>query len=358
MVAAMRGRPEGRLSLARKRGLPERGRGMVPSRQGSRRRREDSVQNLTIGAHILARDAGGLIDGVVAADRAGLNTAWLTSGGPAPDPLAVFAAAAGATEQIGFGTSIIPTFPRHPLAVVQGAVVVDQLAPGRLKLGVGPSHKPAVESTYRFEFVRPLQHLREYLTILNAIFKEGAVAFHGERLHCEAQLQAPAQVRVLASALRPNAYRLCGELADGAISWVSPLPHLQRVAVPALEEGARAAGREERPALVAHVPVVVSEDADAVWEAAQAQLGFYPRLPFYSSMWQDAGFPEAAECAFSRAMADALVIQGSEEAVAARIRGLPAFGVNEMLAGVLSLKGDRDAADRTLELLGALAQDD
>ena len=318
--------------------------------------KEVHVQNLTIGAHILASDASGIIDGIVAADRAGLNTAWLTSGGPAPDPLAVFAAAAGETEQIGFGTSIIPTFPRHPLAVVQGAVVVDQLAPGRLKLGVGPSHKPAVESTYRFEFTRPLQHLREYLTILNAILKEGSVEFHGERLHCEAQLQAPTQVQVMASALRPNAYRLCGELADGAISWVSPLAHQQRVAIPAMEEGARAAGRQ-RPSLVSHTPVVVSEDADAVWEAAQAQLGFYPRLPYYSAMWQDAGFPEAEDGTFSRAMSDSLVIQGSEEAVAERIRALPSFGVDEMLAGILRLEGDRAAADRTIELLGALARE-
>ncbi|MYI86536.1 MAG: LLM class flavin-dependent oxidoreductase, partial [Dehalococcoidia bacterium] len=318
--------------------------------------KEVHVQNLTIGAHILASDASGIIDGIVAADRAGLNTAWLTSGGPAPDPLAVFAAAAGETEQIGFGTSIIPTFPRHPLAVVQGAVVVDQLAPGRLKLGVGPSHKPAVESTYRFEFTRPLQHLREYLTILNAILKEGSVEFHGERLHCEAQLQAPTQVQVMASALRPNAYRLCGELADGAISWVSPLAHQQRVAIPAMEEGAREAGKQ-RPALVSHTPVVVSEDADAVWEAAQAQLGFYPRLPYYSAMWQDAGFPEAEDGTFSRAMSDSLVIQGSEEAVAERIRALPSFGVDEMLAGILRLEGDRAAADRTIELLGALARE-
>lgn len=315
------------------------------------------MNNLTIGAHILARDASAIIDGIVAADRAGLDTAWLTSGGPAPDPLAVFAAAAGEAGQIGFGTSIIPTFPRHPLAVVQGAVVVDQLAPGRLKLGVGPSHKPAVEGMYRFEFVRPLQHLREYLTILKAILQEGSVAFHGERLHAEAQLQTPTQVQVMASALRPNAYRLCGELADGAISWVSPLSHQQRVAIPAMDEGAREAGRE-RPALVSHTPVVVSEDADAVWEAAAAQLGFYPRLPYYSAMWQDAGFPEAEDGTFSRAMSDALVIQGSEEAVAERIRTLPSFGVDEMLAGVIGLESDPAAADRTIELLGALAQED
>ena len=106
-----------------------------------------------------------------------------------------------------------------------------------------------------------------------------------------------------------------------------------------MEEGAQAAGRE-RPALVAHVPVVVSEDADAVWEAAQGQLGFYPRLPYYSAMWQDAGFPEAEGGTFSRAMSDALVIQGSEEAVAERVRALPSAGVNEMLAGVIRLESE------------------
>ena len=326
------------------------------------------MKDLTIGTHVLAFDARSLIDGIVAADRAGLNTAWLVSGGTSPDPLAVFAVAAGETEQIGLGTSIIPTWPRHPLAVVQGALVVEQLAPGRLKLGVGPSHKPGIEGMYGFEFTRPLQHLREYLTILKATLQEGAVSFHGERLHAEASLQPPpmapaqapqpvtTQVQVMASALRPNAYRLCGEVADGAISWVSPLHHLQRVAVPAMEEGAQKAGRE-RPPLVSHVPVVVSEDAEAVWAASQAQLGFYPNAPYYSAMWQDAGFPEAADGTYSRAMSDALVIQGSEQEVAERIRALPSAGVNEMLAGVLNLESDPAAAGRTLELLGALARE-
>ena len=314
------------------------------------------MKDLTIGMHMLARDSRGLIDAITNAERAGIQTAWMTSGGPAPDPLAIFAAAARDTERIAFGTSIIPTFPRHPIALAQGAIVVDQLAPGRLKLGVGPSHKPAVERTYQYDFVRPLQHLREYLEILNALLKTGSVAYHGERLHAEAQIPAPTQVQVMASALRTNAFRLCGEVADGAISWVSPLPYHRQVAAPALEEGAKAAGRS-KPALVAHVPVVVSEDADAVWEAAQTQLGFYPRLPFYSAMWQDAGFPEAKDGTFSRAMSDALVIQGNERQVAERVRSIHGFGIDEMLAAVVRLEGDRAAGDRTIELLGALAQE-
>ena len=44
------------------------------------------------------------------------------------------------------------------------------------------------------------------------------------------------------SALRPNAFRLAGEIADGAISWVCPLPYLRDVAVPALKQGAAKVG--------------------------------------------------------------------------------------------------------------------
>jgi F420-dependent oxidoreductase-like protein len=315
------------------------------------------VKDLVIGLHIAARDAQGLIDGIVTAEQAGIDVAWLTSGGVAPDPLAVFAAAALGTERIDFGTSIIPTFPRHPLAMVQGAVVVDNLAPGRLRLGVGPSHKPTMERMFNLDFVRPLEHLREYVTILNAMLKDGKASFHGKRLHAEAQLAAPAQVRVMISALRHNAFRLAGELADGGISWVTPMPHIRDVALPAIKEGATAAGRATPP-IVAHVPLVVSEDADAVFAAASRQIGFYQRVPFYSAMWQEAGFPEAAGEEFTRRMCDALVVSGNEQAVSDRLRTFPRDGASEVIAMPLLLPEDRAANERTIRLLGELARAD
>lgn len=313
------------------------------------------MKDLEIGMHIFAQDVATLIERIVEAERVGIQTAWMTSGGPAPDPLAVFSAVARETSDINFGTSIVPTFPRHPIALAQGASVVDQLAPGRLKLGVGPSHKPAMEGMYAFEFIRPLQHLREYLTILNALLKEGQVSFQGKRLHAEAQLPGgPTEIKIMASALRANAFRLCGEIADGGISWVAPLPYLEAVAVPALNEGARKNDRQ-KPALIAHVPVVICDDPDAVWSAASGQFGFYPQLPFYSKMWQDAGFPEAAGGEFSRSMCEALIIQGNENEVADRIRSLPNYGVDEMLASVVVLNDNGKTAQATIELLGSLA---
>ncbi|MEX1103218.1 MAG: LLM class flavin-dependent oxidoreductase, partial [Dehalococcoidia bacterium] len=135
------------------------------------------MDGLTVGVHVAAATAGKTVEGIVAAEEAGIDAVWMTSGGVAPDPFAVLAAAAMKTERIKFGTSIVPTFPRHPLVMAQGAIAVDQLAPGRLRLGVGPSHKPTMEGMFGMEFERPLQHLREYLAILRALLQEGKVDF-------------------------------------------------------------------------------------------------------------------------------------------------------------------------------------
>jgi F420-dependent oxidoreductase-like protein len=315
------------------------------------------MQGLTIGMHIARPTARETVEGIVAAERAGLDCAWMTSGGVAPDPLAVFAAAAMRTERILMGSCIIPTFPRHPLAMVQGAVAVDSLAPGRLRLGVGPSHKISVEPSFGIPFVRPLEHLREYLTILRAALYEGKVDFQGKRLTARGQLPAPTGVKVMASALRENGFRVCGELADGAISWMCPLPYLRDVAVPALNEGAARAGRTPPP-LVAHVPVAVTTDRAGVYAGAQRQVSFYARVPYYSQMFQDAGFPEARESQFSDRMTDAIVIHGSAAEVKDRLRELPAFGAGELLAMPILPPGDERATlERTLEALGELARE-
>ena len=311
------------------------------------------MKNLIVGVQVIGPDARTLIDGISAAERAGIQCAWLTSGGAAPDPLAVFAAAALKTERILFGTSILPTFPRHPLAVIQGAMVVDALAPGRLRLGVGPSHQPTIEGTWGIPFERPLEHLREYLLILRAALN-GGVDFNGRRLKAHAQLGSPLQVKLMASALRPNSFRLCGELTDGAISWVCPLPYLRDVALPALQAGAAKAGRQPPP-LIAHVPVVVSEDTDAVRAGATRQLGHYPRLPFYSQMFQDAGFSEAKEGTLSDRMIEGLVVHGSASQVKERLHQLTSFGAGELLATPIKIPGDDQALSRTLTMLGELA---
>ena len=310
-----------------------------------------------LSVHIVAADAPGLIARIVEADRLGLDTAWLTVGGTAPDPFAVFASAAHEAERITFGTSIVPTFPRHPITMAQGAMTVDQLAPGRLKLGVGPSHRPAIEGTWGLPFNKPLSHLREYVTVLNALLNEGSVDFDGEQLSAHARIAQPTQVRVMISALRTGSFRLSGELTEGGISWMCPLPYIRDVATPAQQEGADAAGRP-KPAMIVHTPIVVSEDREAVRAAARQQFGFYQRLPFYSRMLQAAGYEEAADAEFTDRMADGLIISGSANEVGDRVRSIGEYGADEMLAALVQLpEGGSEARQRTLELLGEIASE-
>ncbi|MDZ7727496.1 MAG: LLM class flavin-dependent oxidoreductase [Dehalococcoidia bacterium] len=316
------------------------------------------MKDLTIGVHMLSRDGKGAVEQIRQAEQWGVDVAWMTCGGVAPDPLAVFSAAAMQTDRIEFGTCIIPTFPRHPMALAQEAIVVDSLAPGRLRLGVGPSHEPAMRNTWGLDFTRPLEHLREYVTILNQCFKDGKVSFQGKRLHAEAQFAAPADVRVMVSALRHKAFSLAGELTEGGISRVTPPEHIRDVAVPALKEGAAKAGRDTVPPAIVHAPVIVSTDTEAVYQQAVQQVGFYQRLPFYEAMWVEAGYEEAKGEEFTRRMFEGLIIHGDEQQVADRIRGLKDYGAGEIIAMPLLLQNDRQARDRTVKLMGELAKGD
>ena len=113
----------------------------------------------------------------------------------------------------------------------------------------------------------------------------------------------PSDWETLVSALQRKSFELCGEVADGAISWVCPGVYLRDVALPAMRIGADKAGRPIPP-LMAHAPICVHDKPDEVREVARQQLANYVRLPFYVQMLIAAGFPEASQGAWSDRMID------------------------------------------------------
>src|ERR687887_48341 len=246
---------------------------------------------------------------IVRAEQHGVPTAWSTVGGTTPDALTLFAAAATRTHQIMLGTAIVPIYPRHPLVLASQALVLADLAPGRVRLGLGPSHRPTIEGMFGLPFVQPLAYLREYLTVLRHLLWDGQVEHAGT---------TPPRTPLLISALRANAFHLAGEIADGAISWMCPLAYLAQTARPALGAGAAAAGRPVPP-LIAHVPVAMHTNREAGRAAARQRLGMYGRLPFYARMFADAGYPTATDGTMPEALFDALLVSGDPEQVAARL---------------------------------------
>ncbi len=289
------------------------------------------------------------------AEELGVDAVWMTTGGARLDSITVFAAAATSTQRIKFGTSIVPTFPRHPLVVAQQVQVVAQLAPGRFRLGLGPSHRPTMRAM-GIQMPNPLGHLREYLRIVKSLLQEGKVDFDGEHYQAHESIAEPVDVPVMASALQRGSFELCGAEADGAISWVCPLAYLRDTALPAMKKGADEAGCPVPP-LIAHAPVCVHDNADEMRAAFREQFAMYPKLPFYRRMLISAGYPEAAETTWSDAMIDGLVLHGNEEQTARRIQQLLDIGASEVLLSPVLVGSDRGASlDRTLRLLGQVAQ--
>jgi len=291
------------------------------------------MTSLNAGLVISRGTARHLVDRVVQAEQRGVGTVWTTVGGPTADPVTAYAAAAALTDRVVLGTAVTPTYPRHPITLASQAIAINDLAPGRFRLGIGTSHKPTIEGSYGIPMGKPHAHLREYLTILRGLLWDGASEFAGEYFTVNASLPetvAPPKLPILVSALRQNAFELAGELSDGAITWVTPVHHIVNTGIPALQAGADRAGRE-RPPVVAHVPVAFSTDRDAAREAFRAQFPVYPKLPFYAAMFAAAGLPATADGLWTEELIDSLLVFGTPAEIRTRLEDIRAQGIEELL---------------------------
>src|SRR5437870_13867042 len=166
------------------------------------------------GLAIQAADVATAISRIREAEQAGIQQVWMTQSMGMLDTLTLFAAVATQTTRIRLGTSIVPVYPRHPLVMAQqAATTVDALAPGRLRLGVGTSHRQVMENTYGLSMPSPLAYLREYVEVMRQGLWQGRVDHHGRFFKVASSFPRQAQVPLLISALGEQAFRLAGEVA-------------------------------------------------------------------------------------------------------------------------------------------------
>ncbi|HEX6567692.1 MAG TPA: TIGR03564 family F420-dependent LLM class oxidoreductase, partial [Acidimicrobiales bacterium] len=265
------------------------------------------------------------------------------------DPFAVLGLVGRATSTIELGTSIVQTYPRHPVLMAQQATAVAKAVggEGRFTLGVGVSHRPVIEGMYGLDYSHNARHLREYLTVLGALLRDGRVAFSGEEYTANAEIRdaAAPPVPVVVAALAALSLRSAGELADGTITWMANARAVADLVAPTLQAAAAGAGRPE-PRVVCGLPVAVADDADAAREAAARQFAMYGMLPNYQRVLAAGGISAPADAA----------LVGDEDAVAAAIGELFAAGVTDLWAAPFPVGDDRRASRaRTRALLKDLA---
>ena len=253
----------------------------------------------------------------------GYDSVWVTHG-LGRDSFVALAAYAAATTRVGLGNGVVPIYPRHPVAMAQAASTLNEVSRGRFRLGIGVSHKSAMEAMLGLSLVEPLAVMREYVAVLRGALGAGS-EFAGRHYRVRWSLALPKRPPappIYLATLSAKMCELAGEIADGAVLWLCPPPYVHDVAVPAIERGRRRAGKPLAGfEIVAAVPLAISDDRAAAMAAFRSELKRYVEQPFYRAMMQAAGLGDGI-AAFDRTgevpetLADAL--GGIGEARAAR----------------------------------------
>jgi len=285
----------------------------------------------------------GLVERAVAAEEAGFASVWLPQVGTV-DALMALALAGSHTSTIELGTAVVPTYPRHPTAMAQQALTVQDATNNRLALGIGLSHKFFIEDSLGLDYSRPIPHTRDYLKILNGLLDGEVVKYDGDEYQVKAQVGVDGARKppVLVAALGPAMLRLCGRLADGTITWMGGVDFLRDTAIPTMSESAAKAGRES-PRFVAMVPVLLSDDADAGRDTINETFKMYGQIPSYRATLDRGGAAMPADVA----------VIGDQQAIESGLRAYAEIGVTDFVAVI---PRSAAAADATMELVGELAR--
>ena len=305
-----------------------------------------------VGISVEANDLKTLVDIIVEAEQVGVEQIWV--GGPPwkLETLTALAAAAARTTHLKLGTSVLQAFSRHPVLMAQQALSFDALTPGRLRLGIGTSIQEMGKSIYGVEIDRPLAYLREYIQVLRPLLQQGEIHHQGRYFTTDVSLSASPQIPILISALGPVAFRLAGEIADGAIPAYCPIPYLLDTALPAMRAGAAAAGRP-RPPIIAHVQIALTEDRATALQIARQKLAFVAKVPFYRNMLIGAGFSQQELDAVSDRFVESLIVFGDDSKIQERLQELLGMGLDELVVGLNPIS---DATQETLRLAKIIGQ--
>lgn len=183
------------------------------------------------------------IDGVAAcierAEQLGFDVAWVPDSQLLwRDPFATMALAATRTRSIQLGTCVTNIRTRHPSVLASALNTLEELAPGRVRLGIGTG-----DSAVRTIGMRPARQaeMRQGIELIRRLQRGATCAFDGR----EGRLKdAAGPTPVYMAASGPKNLACAGEIADGVITLAGTAPVALTQSIGRAREGAQAIGRD------------------------------------------------------------------------------------------------------------------
>jgi 5,10-methylenetetrahydromethanopterin reductase len=201
------------------------------------------------------------------AEERGFEAVWQAESRLVREATVPMAAYAAVTERIKIGSGVVNNWTRNVGLLAATFVTLDDLAPGRILLGIGAWWDP-LASKVGIQRKRPLLAMRETVEATRRLLRMERVDYHGDFVHLEGVeidvvhgRREPRQVPIYIGATGMQMMELAGEIGDGVVLNYLVGPQYNGRAMEALATGAAKAGRAvgdiDRPQLV-----VCSMDGD------------------------------------------------------------------------------------------------
>lgn len=263
------------------------------------------------------------------------------------------AVAAVNTSKIKLGTGVTNPITRHPSVVTSAFVTLEEIAPGRVNVGIGLG-----DSSVETMGMKParLADFEKTIHLMRALMRGDDAEVETGKIHLNFPCKEPLPIYVAASG--PRMLELAGRLADGVIILVGTDSSYLQQANERIEAGIRAAGRKSGDIhRVLWVPCAVSDQLPAreAVKAHVARVVAHP-LPFalgqkeqevlmkireaynyYQHMQQQANQAKV----IPDWLVDKFAIAGSSQECRAKVQELKKSGIDQIAIIPYGVEGDR-----------------
>jgi F420-dependent oxidoreductase-like protein len=254
------------------------------------------------------------------------------------DPIVALAAIASDVAALSeVGTSVVPLYGRHPLALAAQARTAQSALGGRFTLGIGPSHQMVVEGFLGESYTRPATRTEEFIEAIAPLLRGEHTDVDGSELTAHGWLTVEAEpVPILLAAMGPRMLDIAARLTAGTSlgAAVGPKTIASHI-VPTITAAAEAAGRPQ-PRIKGFPIVCVTADATAAIAHSVEESVIYQDLPAYRAMLDREGVASPGH----------LLIAGSIDRVIDGLAGYVAAGCTELRIATTGPDPDTDARTR------------
>ena len=216
------------------------------------------------------------------AEQRGFEAVWQAESRLVREATVPMAAFAAVTERLKVGSGVVDCWSRNPARLAATFSTLDDLAPGRVMLGIGAWWDP-LAAKVGIDRSRPIRAMREIVTVVRALLANENVTYHGDFVHLDGveldyvyQERRPKDVPIYIGATGLQMMELTGEIADGVVLNYLVSPDYNDRAMEALATGAARSGRRvedlDRPQLVV---CSVHEDREVALDMARQMVTQY-----------------------------------------------------------------------------------